>query len=45
MRIVDTSTTQVVQAVTVKEPISQASLNVSLDYKAMNMGGDPARSR
>ena len=40
MRIIDTSTTQVVQAVTVKEPISQTSFNASLDYKAMNMGGD-----
>jgi len=40
LRIIDTSTTQVVQAVTVKEPISQTSLNVSLDYKSMNMGGD-----
>ncbi|HXZ47877.1 MAG TPA: CsgG/HfaB family protein [Usitatibacter sp.] len=40
MRIVDTSTTQVVQTVTVKEPISQTSFNASVDYKAMNMGGD-----
>jgi len=40
MRVVDTSTTQVVQTVKVKEPISQTSLNVSLDYKQMNMGGD-----
>ena len=40
LRIIDTSTTQVVQAVTVKEPISQTSLNVSLDYRSMNMGGD-----
>jgi hypothetical protein len=30
----------VVQTVTVKEPISQTSFNASLDYKAMNMGGD-----
>jgi curli biogenesis system outer membrane secretion channel CsgG len=40
LRIVDTSTTQVVQTVKVKEPISQTSFNASLDYHAMNMGGD-----
>ena len=40
MRIVDTSTTQVVQTVSVKEPISQTSYSASVDYKAMNMGGD-----
>src|SRR5205085_1914626 len=40
MRIVDTSTTQVVQTVKVKEPISQTSFNVSVDYNAINMGGD-----
>lgn len=40
MRVIDTSTTQVVQTVKVKEPISQTSVNVSLDYKQMNMGGD-----
>ena len=40
MRIVDTSTTQVVQTVKVKEPISPTSLNASLDYRQMNMGGD-----
>ena len=40
MRVIDTSTTQVVHTVKVKEPISQTSYNASLDYKAMNMGGD-----
>ena len=40
LRIIDTSTTQVVQTVKVKEPISQTSYSVSVDYKAMNMGGD-----
>ena len=40
MRIIDTSTTQVVQVVTEKEPISQTSYNASLNYKAMDMGGD-----
>lgn len=40
MRVIDTSTTQVVQAVSVKEPISQTSFNASVDYKQMNMGGD-----
>ena len=40
MRVIDTSTTQVVQTVTVKEPISQTSVNASLDYKQLNMGGD-----
>lgn len=40
MRVIDTSTTQVVQAVKVKEPISQTSFNASVDYKQMNMGGD-----
>ena len=40
LRIIDTSTTQVVQTVKVKEPISQTSFNASVDYKAMNMGGD-----
>lgn len=40
LRIVDTSTTQVVQTVKVKEPISTTSLNVSADYRQMTMGGD-----
>jgi curli biogenesis system outer membrane secretion channel CsgG len=40
MRVIDTSTTQVVQTVKVKEPISQTSVNASLDYKALTMGGD-----
>lgn len=40
MRIVDTSTTQVVHTVTVREPISQTSFNASLDYNSMSMGGD-----
>jgi curli biogenesis system outer membrane secretion channel CsgG len=40
LRIVDTSTTQVVQTVKVKEPISTTSVNVSLDYRQMSMGGD-----
>jgi curli biogenesis system outer membrane secretion channel CsgG len=40
LRIVDTSTTQVVQTVKVKESISQTSLNVSTDYRQMTLGGD-----
>jgi len=40
VRLVDTSTTEVVQTVTEKEPISQTSYNASLNYKAMDMGGD-----
>ena len=40
LRIIDTSTTQVVQTLKVKEPISQTSFNVAVDYKAINMGGD-----
>jgi curli biogenesis system outer membrane secretion channel CsgG len=40
MRLIDTSTTQVVQTVKVKEPISQTSYNASLNYKQMDMGGD-----
>ena len=40
LRIVDTSTTQVVQTVKVKEAISQTSLNVSADYRQMTLGGD-----
>jgi curli biogenesis system outer membrane secretion channel CsgG len=40
LRIVDTSTTQVVQTVKVKETISQTSLNASADYRQMTMGGD-----
>ncbi|MGZ3256791.1 MAG: CsgG/HfaB family protein [Croceibacterium sp.] len=40
LRIVDTSTTQVVQTVKVKEPISTTSMNVSTDYRQMTLGGD-----
>jgi curli biogenesis system outer membrane secretion channel CsgG len=40
LRVIDTSTTQVVQTVKEKEPISQTSYNASLNYKAMDMGGD-----
>ena len=40
LRIVDTSTTQVVQTVKVKEPISTTSVSVSADYRKMSMGGD-----
>ena len=40
VRLVDTSTTQVIQTVTEKEPISQTSYNASLNYSAMDIGGD-----
>jgi curli biogenesis system outer membrane secretion channel CsgG len=40
MRVIDTSTTQVVQTVKEKEPISQTSYNASVNYKLMDMGGD-----
>lgn len=40
LRVVDTSTTEVVQAVKVREPISNTSLNVSTEYRQMTMGGD-----
>lgn len=40
MRVIDTSTTQVVQTVKVKEPISQTSYSASVNYRQMDMGGD-----
>jgi curli biogenesis system outer membrane secretion channel CsgG len=40
LRIVDTTTSQVVQTLKVKEPISQTSLSASTNYKAMSLGGD-----
>ena len=40
MRLIDTSTTEVVQTVKVKEPISQTTYSASVDYRQMNMGGD-----
>lgn len=40
LRIVDTTTSQVVQTVKVREPISGTSVNASTDYKAMTFGGD-----
>ena len=40
LRLVDTSTTQVVQTVTVREPISNTSMNASVDYGKMTLGGD-----
>lgn len=40
LRIVDTTTSQVVQTLKVREPISETSLNASSNYKAMALGGD-----
>jgi len=40
LRLVDTSTTQVVQTVTVREEISSTSMNASVDYGQMTLGGD-----
>ncbi len=40
LRIVDTSTTQVVQTVKVREAISNTSMSVATDYRQMQIGGD-----
>jgi curli biogenesis system outer membrane secretion channel CsgG len=40
LRIVDTTTSQVVQTLKVREPISNTSLTASSNYKAMSLGGD-----
>lgn len=40
LRIVDTTTSQVVQTLKVREPISNTSVSTSTDYKAMSLGGD-----
>ncbi len=40
LRIVDTTTSQVVQTLKVREPISNTSVSTSTNYKAMSLGGD-----
>jgi curli biogenesis system outer membrane secretion channel CsgG len=40
LRIVDTTTSQVVQTLKVREPISSTSLSAGTNYKAMTLGGD-----
>jgi len=40
LRIVDTTTSQVVQTLKVKEPISTTSVSAGTNYKAMTLGGD-----
>lgn len=40
LRIVDTTTSQVVQTLKVREPISETSLTAGTNYKAMSLGGD-----
>jgi curli biogenesis system outer membrane secretion channel CsgG len=40
MRIVDTTTTQVVQTVKVREPFSNTSVNVASTYKGIALGGN-----
>jgi len=40
LRIVDTTTSQVVQTLKVREPISSTSVSAGTNYKAMNLGSD-----
>lgn len=40
LRIVDTTTSQVVQTLKVREPISNTTLNAGTNYRAMSLGGD-----
>ena len=40
LRVVDTTTSQVVQTLKVREPISNTSVSTSTNYKAMSLGGD-----
>ena len=40
LRIVDTTTSQVVQTLKVREPISNTSLSANTNYRAMTLGGD-----
>jgi curli biogenesis system outer membrane secretion channel CsgG len=40
LRIVDTTTSQVVQTLKVREPLSNTSLSAGTSYKAMNLGSD-----
>ena len=39
-RVVDTTSGQVVQTATVKEPISETSVTVGVDYRGMTLGGE-----
>jgi len=40
LRIVDTTTSQVVQTLTVREPISSTTFSAGTNYRAMNLGSD-----
>ena len=40
LRVVDTTTSQVIQALKVREPISNTSLSAGTNYKAMSLGED-----
>jgi curli biogenesis system outer membrane secretion channel CsgG len=40
LRIVDTTTSQVVQTLKVRQPISNTSFSAGTNYKAMSLGGD-----